>query len=54
LENTMFGHTGIGGAAGFGDKVNKIGFAFVNNRQHGIGKLYKTANNLTKSLYKSL
>ena len=54
LENTMFGHTGIGGAAGFGDKVNKIGFAFVNNRQHGIGKLYKTANNLTKSLYKGL
>jgi len=50
----MFGHTGIGGAAGFGDKVNKIGFAFVNNRQHSLGKLYKSANDLTKALYKAL
>ena len=53
-KNTMFGHTGIGGAAGFGDKVNKIGFAFINNRQHSLGKLYKSANDLTKSLYKAL
>ena len=43
-----------GGAAGFGDKVNKIGFAFVNNRQHSLGKLYKSANDLTKALYKAL
>jgi CubicO group peptidase (beta-lactamase class C family) len=50
----MFGHTGIGGEVTFGDLNNNLGFSFVNNRQHNIGNLYKTANNLSKALYKAL
>jgi CubicO group peptidase (beta-lactamase class C family) len=50
----MFGHTGIGGEVTFGDLNNNLGFSFVNNRQHSLGNLYKTANNLTKAFYKAL
>jgi hypothetical protein len=38
----------------FVDLINNIGFSCVNNRQHNIGNLYKTANNLSKALYKVL
>ena len=50
----MFGHTGIGGEVTFGDLDNKLGFSFLNNRQHNLNNLYKTANNLSKALYKIL
>ena len=53
-SQSMFGHTGIGGEVTFGDLNNNLGFSFVNNRQHNIGNLYKTANNLSKALYKAL
>jgi len=50
----MFGHTGIGGEVTFGDLNNKLGFSFLNNRQHSLNNLYKTANDLSKALYKIL
>jgi len=50
----MFGHTGIGGEVTFGDLDNNLGFSFLNNRQHSLGNLYKTANDLSKALYKVL
>ena len=51
MKDGMFGHTGIAGATGFADLNHKIGFGFINNRQHSLGKLYRTSNNLAKKLY---
>jgi len=33
-SESMFGHTGIGGAVVFGDVEKKLGFSFFNNQQH--------------------
>ncbi|GIS48743.1 MAG: hypothetical protein Ct9H90mP22_3310 [Gammaproteobacteria bacterium] len=44
----------IAGSAGFADLNNKVGFGFTNNRQHSLGKLYRTSNNLSKKLYEIL
>ena len=49
-----FGHAGIGGSVAFGDLKNKIGYAFVCNRQQKTSNLYKTSNLITKALYKLL
>ena len=49
-----FGHSGIGGEMTFGDKQKGLGFAFLNNQQHGMTNLYKTANQLSSALYKLL
>jgi hypothetical protein len=38
----------------FGDLDNNLGFSFLNNRQHSLNHLYKTANDLSKALYKIL
>ena len=54
MKDGMFGHTGIAGATGFADLNHKIGFGFTNNRQHSLGKLYRTSNNLAKKLYEIL
>ena len=54
MQEGMFGHTGIAGSAGFADLNNKVGFGFTNNRQHSLGKLYRTSNNLAKKLYEIL
>jgi CubicO group peptidase (beta-lactamase class C family) len=53
-KSRMFGHTGIGGEVTFGDLDNNLGFSFLNNRQHSLNNLYKTANDLSKALYKIL
>ena len=49
-----FGHAGIGGSVAFGDLKNKLGYAFVCNRQQKMGNLYKTSNMITKALYEAL
>lgn len=54
MKDGMFGHTGIAGATGFADLNKKVGFGFINNRQHSLGKLYKTSNSLAKKLYEIL
>ena len=54
MKEGMFGHTGIAGATGFADLNKKVGFGFINNRQHSLGKLYKTSNSLAKKLYEIL
>ena len=54
MKEGMFGHTGIAGATGFADLNYKVGFGFTNNRQHSLGKLYRTSNNLAKKLYEIL
>lgn len=54
MKEGMFGHTGIAGATGFADLNHKVGFGFTNNRQHSLGKLYRTSNNLAKKLYEIL
>ncbi|MDE0786904.1 MAG: serine hydrolase, partial [Porticoccaceae bacterium] len=45
-SESMFGHTGIGGAVVFGDVEKKLGFSFFNNQQHKDLKLYETSNKL--------
>ncbi len=54
MKDGMFGHTGIAGATGFADLNHKVGFGFTNNRQHSLGKLYRTSNSLAKKLYEIL
>ena len=54
MKEGMFGHTGIAGATGFADLNHKVGFGFTNNRQHSLGKLYRTSNSLAKKLYEIL
>ena len=49
-----FGHAGIGGSVAFGDLQNKLGYAFVCNRQQKTSNLYKTSNMITKALYEAL
>ena len=49
-----FGHSGIGGEMTFGDLKKRLGFAFLNNQQHGMTNLYKTANQLSSALYRLL
>ena len=53
-SESMFGHTGIGGAVVFGDIEKKLGFSFFNNQQHKDLKLYETSNKLAKALYSIL
>ena len=53
-SESMFGHTGIGGAVVFGDVEKKLGFSFFNNQQHKDLKLYETSNKLAKALYSIL
>ena len=36
------------------DLNHKVGFGFTNNRQHSLGKLYRTSNSLAKKLYEIL
>ena len=52
FKKNAFGHAGIGGSVAFGDLKNKIGYAFVCNRQQKSSELYKTSNLLTEELYK--
>ena len=52
FKENAFGHAGIGGSVAFGDLKNKIGYAFVCNRQQKSSELYKTSNLLTEELYK--
>ena len=52
FKENAFGHAGIGGSVAFGDSKNKIGYAFVCNRQQKSSELYKTSNLLTEELYK--
>lgn len=52
FKENAFGHAGIGGSVAFGDIKNKIGYAFVCNRQQKSSELYKTSNLLTQELYK--
>jgi len=52
FKKNAFGHSGIGGSVAFGDSKNKIGYAFVCNRQQKSSELYKTSNLLTEELYK--
>ena len=54
LAKGRFGHSGIGGEVAFGDCKNQLGFAFLNNQQHGLLNLYQTANQLSKALYQAL
>ena len=55
IFNTQcYGHAGIGGSVAFGDLKNKIGYAFVCNRQQKMKDLYKTSNLITKALYEIL
>ena len=53
-SESMFGHTGIGGAVVFGDVEKKLGFSFFNNQQHKDLKLYETSNKLAKAHYSIL
>ena len=52
FKKNAFGHAGIGGSVAFGDSKNKIGYAFVCNKQQKSSELYKTSNLLTEELYK--
>ena len=49
-----FGHAGIGGSVAFGDRINRLSYSFVCNKQQGSKDLYKTSNMLTKALYDSI
>ena len=50
----LFGHSGVGGSVGFADKKRGIGFGFTKNYMHPPGKLFKSANDLTKLFYSIL
>ena len=50
----LFGHSGVGGSVGFADKRREIGFGFTKNYMHPPGKLFKSANDLTKLFYSIL
>jgi hypothetical protein len=52
IKKYGFGHAGIGGSVAYGDIKNKLGYAFVCNRQQKTSNLYKTSNMLTEALYK--
>jgi CubicO group peptidase (beta-lactamase class C family) len=52
IKKHGFGHAGIGGSVAYGDIKNKLGYAFVCNRQQKTSNLYKTSNMLTEALYK--
>ena len=54
FNSKTFGHAGIGGSVAFGDLNNRLGYAFVCNRQQKTANLYKTSNMLTKALYEVL
>lgn len=51
IKKYGFGHAGIGGSVAYGDIENKLGYAFVCNRQQKTSDLYKTSNMLTEALY---
>jgi CubicO group peptidase (beta-lactamase class C family) len=46
----IFGHCGVGGSVAFGDPKNALGYAFVGNRMHKLKDLYRTSNQLTRTL----
>ena len=46
----LFGHCGIGGTVAFGDPEHGLGYGFLCNRMHNPRMLYRTSNQLTKTL----
>ena len=46
----IFGHSGIGGSVAFGDPKSGLGYGFVGNRMHKLKDLYRTSNNLTRTV----
>jgi CubicO group peptidase (beta-lactamase class C family) len=46
----LFGHCGIGGTVAFGDPEHGLGYGFLCNRMHNPRLLYRTSNQLTKTL----
>ncbi|MBO6782790.1 MAG: beta-lactamase family protein [Alphaproteobacteria bacterium] len=49
-----FGHTGIGGAVGFGDPVRHIGFSYCGNRMAPIADMGPFATPLVDAMYEAL
>ena len=49
-----FGHTGIGGAVGFGDPDKRMGFSYCCNRMAPIADLGPFATPMIESLYRSI
>jgi CubicO group peptidase (beta-lactamase class C family) len=54
LNDKMFGHAGVGGAVGFGDPEEGLGYGFICNQQHDAKDLYRTSNQLTEALYSAI
>ena len=46
----LFGHCGIGGTVAFGDPKKGLGYGFLCNRMHRPKDLYRTSNQLTRTL----
>ena len=46
----LFGHCGVGGTVAFGDPEHGLGYGFLCNRMHNPKTLYRTSNQLTKTL----
>jgi CubicO group peptidase (beta-lactamase class C family) len=49
-----FGHQGAGGALGFGDPVNRLGFGYLMNRMHARRENGPRARRLIEALYQSV
>ena len=46
-----FGHTGIGGAVGFGDPVARLGFSYCGNRMAPIADMGPFATPMVEAMY---
>ena len=53
-EPEAFGHQGAGGALGFGDPVNKVGFAYLQNKMHTRRENGPRAKRLIDATYAAL
>ena len=53
-EPEAFGHQGAGGALGFGDPVNKVGFAYLQNKMHARRENGPRAKRLIDAAYAAL
>jgi CubicO group peptidase (beta-lactamase class C family) len=53
-EREAFGHQGAGGALGFGDPVNKVGFAYLQNKMHARRENGPRAKRLIDAAYAAL